>query len=80
MSDSRRRWRDGCPCKLFEREFSDNLQLLAHPVWWHEEEKERLEILNDLLKEENHLFMKACEENSDYVSYENGKITEKSNS
>lgn len=40
ISDSRRMWKDGCLCKLFDKADIDNctpsIQALIHPIWWND--------------------------------------------
>ena len=38
ISDSRRRWREGCLCRWLEKNELRSLQVLTHPVWWNERE------------------------------------------
>lgn len=34
LSDSRKNWREGCPCQAILEGKYQQLQLLTHPVWW----------------------------------------------
>ena len=34
LSDSRKNWREGCPCQAILEGKHQQLQLLTHPVWW----------------------------------------------
>ncbi len=34
LSDSRKNWREGCPCQVILEGKYEQLQLLMHPVWW----------------------------------------------
>ena len=38
LSDSRRRWREGCFCQWLGSDVLRSFQVLTHPVWWNEEE------------------------------------------
>jgi len=37
LSDSRRIWREGCPCTPLREGRYNQLQLLVHPIWWGDE-------------------------------------------
>ena len=52
ISDSRRMWKDHCPCKLLKEGRFNQLQLLIHPIWWGDEHDLRL-ILDKVIKEKN---------------------------
>lgn len=34
LSDSRKNWREGCPCQAILEGKYQQLQLLTHPIWW----------------------------------------------
>lgn len=34
LSDSKKNWREGCPCQVILEGKYEQLQLLTHPVWW----------------------------------------------
>ena len=39
LSDSRGKWREGCPCEVLKEGRYPKLQLLMHPIWWSEPEQ-----------------------------------------
>ena len=39
-------WREGCLCLNYSK--YENFQVLIHPIWWTEDNKNRNEILNEL--------------------------------
>ena len=47
ISDSAMFWREDCFCRNFSK--YDKMQILIHPIWWHEEKKSRKEIMELLL-------------------------------
>lgn len=42
ISDSRRIWREGCPCQVLSRGLYPAVQMLVHPIWWGTVETEPL--------------------------------------
>lgn len=42
ISDSRGKWREGCPCKILIRGLYPDVHLLVHPIWWGISETEKL--------------------------------------
>ena len=34
LSDSKKNWREGCPCQAILEGKYQQLQLLTHPIWW----------------------------------------------
>lgn len=54
ISDSRRMWREGDPCKILKEGRFDQIQLLVHPIWWGDEDDLRTlgeSVLQERLKE-----------------------------
>ena len=43
-------WREGCFCKNYLN--YEKLQILIHPMWWHQNKKSRSEIMNLFLNGE----------------------------
>lgn len=48
LSDSVQNWREGCLCQNYSK--YEKFQVLIHPVWWTEDNKNRNEILHELEK------------------------------
>jgi len=36
ISDSNRKWREGCLCQFFKKSSYTNFQVLIHPIWWND--------------------------------------------
>jgi len=49
LSDSVQFWREGCFCKHFHNH--EKMQILTHPIWWSEDNKNRSEIMRMLLND-----------------------------
>lgn len=50
ISDSAMYWREGCFCENYLN--YEKLQILIHPMWWHQNKKSRSEIMNLFLNGE----------------------------
>jgi len=46
FSDSVQNWREGCLCQNYTK--YEKLQVLTHPIWWTEDNKNRNQILNEM--------------------------------
>lgn len=64
LSDSRKNWREGCPCQVILEGKYQQLQLLTHPVWWGTSDD-----LNNLGREI------ICNRTSKLVDYLAGNVT-----
>jgi len=47
LSDSVQYWREGCFCNYIDK--FEKFQILIHPIWWTEDNKERDEIMKSLV-------------------------------
>jgi len=51
LSDSRGKWREGCPCEALKGGRYPQLQLLMHPIWWSEaEQRDVTELAEEVLE------------------------------
>lgn len=50
ISDSRRMWREGDPCKLLSEGQFDQIQLLIHPIWYEDKDDLR-DLAEDVIQE-----------------------------
>lgn len=48
LSDSNRRWREGCFCQHLEDPEHQSYQVLLHPIWWHENQLSNEELYEKL--------------------------------
>ena len=67
LSDSAMYWREGCFCQHFTH--YDKLQILIHPMWWNENKKTRLEIMDLFINGEYDQYTKLVK--SDIEKHEN---------
>ena len=52
LSDSKGSWREGEPLPMIEHPRGSLLQLLTHPIWWGQEQRDGPERLEEFLREE----------------------------
>jgi len=51
LSDSRGKWREGCPCEVLKDGRYSKLQLLMHPIWWSEsDQRDVAELAEEVLE------------------------------
>lgn len=48
LSDSNRRWREGCFCQHLDDPTHDSYQILTHPIWWHRKQLSNKELYEKL--------------------------------
>lgn len=50
LSDSRGEWRNGCICKILDKENPEKIQFLTHPIWWKDKTLTNQERLREFLQ------------------------------
>jgi hypothetical protein len=57
LSDSNRRWREGCVCQWLKSREPKALQVLVHPIWWSDREFDSRDSALDAFREDKHIEM-----------------------
>ena len=71
LSDSRKKWRNGCVCKQIDELAGRSLQLLIHPIWWTSELKNREENLSDFKTQMLNMAEKYLQNNLSFYNNNN---------